>query len=431
MGDTPIKVQRKSTPQKVHSKDCTLSVLSLLRAGVRPSQIWEKHGISKRSVQYVLRKLRASGAIRKLGYGTWEVVHDAPGGVEKVQIVHRVTPRHTPPEGAPSNTVRGNGVQAVVKVPRGLQNWKERDIIMSRSGIPFKLIPQGQRIEVGEVKKVWLTDSSIVYYLPFSWYGPTSPEVAGQILEDTVALITRTERYLGIASLKIDGNYKIKFSRRHMSLIRNGLARLYNQAPRRKLFIRDDGGVWLLVDNSYNENELEHVKARPSQVDEVTAVQNFFNGLKTHPITPEFILDSLGQASNMIKSTAANLSFYAKNMESHVLAVNSLSYQASENIKTTVSLREAVARLAETVATSGRPSSAQARERTEAPPAPEQTPEEKETSRAWFARGRCILCGKRRYKASLYCQDHLEERRGGKVMQHNLKEIEEQHEESG
>lgn len=346
----PDKVQDSHTPQRVQKGNCTYTVLSLLQAGIQPSQIWAHHGISKRNVLYITRKLRDSGAIRKVGLGTWEVAGDAQAKIKGCKKVHRVTPRHTPPLGAKSDSIRGHGIQAVVQVPKDLPKWKERERVLIQARIPFEPIPQGQRIQVGEIEKVWLTNRSIVYYLPYSWYADTAGEASARIFEDMIEIILKTERYLGIRSLKIEGGYRVKFSRRHYSMIRNGLAKLYKD-PARKLFVRDDGGLWLLIDNSYNLEELEHVRASRGQEDEVKNVQDFFNGLKKDPITPKFILDGLAQATQLIHDNAANMDYFGRNQVSHVKGIQDLAYQASENVKATHELRSVVHKLAETVST--------------------------------------------------------------------------------
>lgn len=352
---TPKKGQKEHSRGWVQNRNCTLSVLSLLKAGVRPAEIWKNHEFTKRQVKYVLRKLKDSGVIRKLGYGTWEVLDPQGSQERRYKIIHRVTPGHSPTKGPiQPDSVRGHGIVATVRIPsERFINWEERHIVLEARDIPYKEIPQGQRIEVGDVKKVWITNKSLVYYLPYSWYGDTAPEVAEKILQDVIGLVMRTEKMLGIDNLKINGYYRIKFSRQHYSLIRNGLAKLYNKDPRRKLQVRDEGGLWLLIDNSYNLEELEAVHPETAQEDN-KHVQDFFNSLKKAPITTEFILERFADTATQIKDAHGQLAMYAKNLKAHVESVQELghgvrelTHQATENAKTTTDLRDAVQRLAE------------------------------------------------------------------------------------
>jgi len=331
-----------------------LLVLDALRKGVRPSDIWKNYPISERSVKYVLRKLRDVGLVKKLGYGTWEVVEGSQRDPTRCKIVHRVASPHTPPkvqkkvQNLKPDTVRGHGIVATIKVARHrFVNWNDRDKILEARDIPYTPIPQGQRISVGKIEKAWLTSKSIVFYYPrgYSWFGDTAREVAGAILEDVIDHIGKVEKLLGIDTLKIRGRYHVKFSRQHYALIRNGLARYYND-PRRKLEVRDDGGLWLLIDNSFNLEELETVHPETAVTDN-KFVQDFFNDQKKNPeVTASFILNSFNMTQEQLREAHSHLAMYAQNLQTHVGAVNNLSAQAQENAKTTTSLREAVERLA-------------------------------------------------------------------------------------
>jgi DNA-binding transcriptional ArsR family regulator len=58
------------------SKNFTYLLLNQIRSGFSPVKIALNFGISKQSLQYHLNKLKHAGLIRKIGYGTWEVVDD-------------------------------------------------------------------------------------------------------------------------------------------------------------------------------------------------------------------------------------------------------------------------------------------------------------------------------------------------------------------
>lgn len=240
-------------------------------------------GISKRQVQYSLKELRTQGLIRKVGYGTWEVLAGrVPAIKKKVQKIHRVARTHTPPEGAKPDSVRAHGLVVTVGIPRDLRNWDKRETILQNARIEFDPIPQGQRILLGKEKmKVWLTNRSIVYYLPWSWYADTAKAATWGIMQDVLELIKTTTRKVGInpEELKTNGRYKIKFSRQHYSLIKNALAKAYNKTGE-KLFVYDWRGLWLLIDNSYNQNELETVHPVTAPEDN-GKVQDFWNDVKS------------------------------------------------------------------------------------------------------------------------------------------------------
>lgn len=366
-------------PRRGHGSG-PLSVLELLRKGLGPSDIWKKGLLPERTVKRGLSQLRSVGLVRKVGYGTWEIIEQDTDKKRTGQLIHRVTTPPTPdngPKKGPTlkpDTVRQHGIVATVKVNRArFLTWDERDVVLEARKIPFIKIPQGQRIRVLDVEKVWLTSKSIVYYLPYSWFGRTAKECAARAIEDVIRLNLRLERMLGIDTLKIHGSYWIKFSRQHDSLIKNALAQMYNN-PRQRIQFRDELGQWALIDNSWNLEEFETTRGekeyqaiKPDQPilpqirdDDRAArehnrkVQTFMNGVKDTGITPEFILERFADTADQIKQTDGHITGYARALSSHAKAwdmlgeqVKHLNAQTSENAKATVSLREAVTRFAE------------------------------------------------------------------------------------
>lgn len=362
-------------PPRRGRKNGPLLVLEYLRQGLGPSDLWKKDLVPKRTVKRSLSELRSVGLIKKVGYGTWEIVEQDNDKQRRGQIVHRVTAPITQDKGPKKgpklkpDMIRAHGIVATVKVNRAkFLTWNDRHYALKARKIPYVEIPQGQRIKVLDVEKVWLTNKSIVYYLPYSWFGETAHECAAKIMEDVIRLTLRLERMLGIDTLKIHGSYWIKFSRQHDSLIKNALAQMYNH-PRQKIQFRDEIGQWALIDNSFNLEEFEAVRGEREfqpinpykpilpQIREndqgarehIRKVQNFVNGVKETGITPDFILERFADTATQIKEAHGQLAYYAENLRTHVGAVNNLSEQAQENAKTTVSLREAVQRLAESL----------------------------------------------------------------------------------
>lgn len=346
-----------------------------------------------------LRELQSVGLIKKVGYGTWEII-DPKEGAKNNQTTpprrckdsHRVGLHHTPKkvqkEGAKikPGMIRGHGVVATVKIPR-FPNWKDRVKVLDKKKIEYLSIVQGQRIKVGWIEKVWLTNKpSIVIYFPegTSWFGKEIEKVAVGALTDTIKTITRIERMMGIKTLKIRGSYWIKFSRQHHSLIFNSLAKRYKNRGG-QIYFRNEVGLWGLIDYSPADgvklDEFETVRGekefkpydpykpleqqiRPDNASRDDLINNkaWFDGVQRTGITPEFILNRFNDTANQIKQSHAQIlkfsetvSYLDKNMESHVGAINTLSHQAQENAKTTVSLRDAVTRLSETMKTLSMP----------------------------------------------------------------------------
>lgn len=392
MADTPNNVPHTgvNTPPLKGRGSGTLLVMYYLRQGISPAEMWKKDLIPRRTVDRSLQKLLSVGAIKKVGYGTWEIVAQKGKEERMRRITHRVAITRTlknVPKNVPllkTDDTRAHGVVATVRMPK-IVNWTnpERETILSARKIPFITLGgnQGQRIGVGHIEKVWLTNNSIVIYYPkgTSWFAKKVKDAAAAIMEDTIKIVLRLERMLGIATIKINGYYWIKFSRQHDSLIKNALAKMYNK-PRQKIVFRDTMGQWGHIDNSWNLEELEttrgereyqpidprnpireQIRSDDGARDHNKKIVGFFNGVKDTGITPEFILETFAKTAIQIKESHGQLAFYAKNLETHVGAVNNLASQASENAKSTVTLREAVTRLAETMRTYPMPTELAAR----------------------------------------------------------------------
>jgi DNA-binding transcriptional ArsR family regulator len=92
--DSSIKY-KKGTKQDT-LQNLYLSIITLLKSGIRPSKIHPKLGISKQSLQHHLTALKKQGVIRKVGYGTWEVI-DSPESTKmrSTKTIH--VAKNTPP----------------------------------------------------------------------------------------------------------------------------------------------------------------------------------------------------------------------------------------------------------------------------------------------------------------------------------------------
>ena len=75
---TPNKYKFKtpSYTSETPLSELDLSILSSLAAASNPVKIAAKLDMSKSALQYHLTKLKRQGLIRKLGYGTWEILKE-------------------------------------------------------------------------------------------------------------------------------------------------------------------------------------------------------------------------------------------------------------------------------------------------------------------------------------------------------------------
>ena len=323
------------TPPPFKPNSSRLSVLSYLRAGLNPAKIAAKMGITMSTIQYHLSALKKQGLIHKAGYGTWEVLREPTIEELTPRGLSRVSSPYLPPHRGSSNrstavltqtelarftqdSVRAHAFVFTMQVPRNLRNWnnKMRVKFLETNSIPYKPLGiggGGQRIIVKD-RKTWLLNRSIIIYDKASYFAEEALQAKTTALATHLAIIKHIERLLH-TSFQISGDYKFKVSRQHYALIYNALAKQYNESGE-KLEIRTDKGAWFLIDNSYNMNEAETVHPTTAMSDN-KKVQDFFNGVKTTAITPEFIL----QAMNGIQE---NQAAFAVNISSHIDAIRKL-----------------------------------------------------------------------------------------------------------
>ena len=299
---------------------------------MNPAKICRKLGIPKQTLQYHLNKLKQQGIIRKAGYGTWEVINQPETEEKRSTNLPHVGSHTTPPKVRKEvrtlsqseltrfqqDSVRAHAFVFTMQVPRNHRNWnnKQRVKFLEANGIPYKPLGiggGGQRIIVKD-RKTWLLDKSIIIYDRSSYFAENALQAKTTALATHLSIIKHIERLLH-TSFEIGTDYKFKVSRQHYALIYNALAKQYNETGE-KLEIRTGQGAWFLIDNSYNMNEAETVHPSTAMSDN-TKMQNFFNGVKTTAITPEFIL----QAMNGIQE---NQAAFATNITSHIDAIRKL-----------------------------------------------------------------------------------------------------------
>ena len=310
-----------------------LSVLQLLQAGSRPSQIAQELNISKQALQYYLNHLKRAGVALKLGYGVWEVL-DEP--LKRSKNSSQDTSDKTPPFFTSSFTslqsklqpdsVRAHALIITVRVPKNLRNWNNdaRARYLTKHELdfmPLHISGGGQRI-VFKGRKVWLTNPSVVIFDRSSYFAATSKESKQLALYKLFQLVQQLERALQADFTERAGRqYRFKVSRQHYALVKNALAEQYD-AEGKKLQVRTTSGLWFVIDNSFNLHEAETVHAETADIDN-QKVQDFFNSLKEHPLTTDFIL-------HVMNGIQQNQVLFAENIHSHIRAIQDLSFATKE-----------------------------------------------------------------------------------------------------
>lgn len=324
-------MQEKEVSKQPWGSLSDLFILECLKKGQNPSQISRQFSINKKSLQYHLSSLKRAGKIIKKGYGVWEVSEDqARKEVSKsTQVTPQQLAKHS--DFFKPDQVRGHAFVFRFELPKELRNWERREELLKHAGIqfkPLKIFGGGQQI-IFKDRKVWLTDKSIIIYEPESFIAELAKESQSKALDHFMQLLKGLERHLQ-ANFEIHRS-RFKVSRQHYALIKNALAKQYDQEGKKLECFYPGEGLWFLIDNSFNLHEAETVHPK-SAVPDNKKVQDFFNGIKQYEgFTPQFLTESIGQVTN-------SQVMFAQNMESHIKAIQELGQGVKE-------LREEVKKL--------------------------------------------------------------------------------------
>lgn len=294
-----------------------VEVLALIRAGQSPANISKKYKIPKQNISYFVCKLKKARCIERIGYSVWRYIKPFKK-VKKTVVIGSKSSDSLKP-----NTVRGHGFMFKLDLPKDFRNWEKREKILNKLKIKFDPyfvggIKRGQRL-TAQKTKVALTDKSIIINFPESYIAETSTLAR----KDAVAKFLRVIRYLERilrANFSQFGKYKFRVSRQHYALMKNSLARQYldDEYNKKKLYIYAGRGLWLLIDNSFNLEELETVHKKTAVKDN-EKVQDFFNGLDmVEGYTPQFVLKKLNDQEKVIGKSMQVLEGYTKQIALHL-----------------------------------------------------------------------------------------------------------------
>lgn len=280
-----------------------VQVLNLIKAGSSPANICKKYNIPKSTLSYTLAKLKKLGCIEHKGYATWQYKRDI---IEVPKV--------------PKGSMTGQIGTSIKKQIRGHAFiWKiefYEDILwnkfIKKSKINYQMICNKKvfRIMLNS-RKIWLTKRGMIIYEPIDFFGRSSFQVKGTAVYEMDRLIKDVLKKLKIKFRP----YKFTTSREHYALIKNELAKQYNDKKEKLFVYGEDGGIWLWVDHSHGVHELE---TRDPNINR--KIQQWYNSHKktNFDVTPEFVLKAIAEQGKHIKKNAEHLNYHAENMRTHV-----------------------------------------------------------------------------------------------------------------
>ena len=315
--------------EEIKKRNFYYSILVLIRNNNSLTYISNELNISKQRLNYYIKPLKIEGIIKKIGKGVWEVNEEKlkEYSIRNEGMIVKKSSAVAEPDKAHSrvftmDSVRGHAFQFILKIHK-LRNWNRRREYLDKNNIEYKKVGSnwhGERILI-DGHKVWLTPISIVVYFPNfkSFMGKTANDTKNYAIYEFKRVISKVEALLRV-SFRISNNYKFKVSRQHYALIKNTLAKQYDKKGN-KLFCYTEQGLWFIIDNSYNLHEAETIHPKTALTDN-EKVQNWFNGLKENPITPQQILQ-------MQYNQTKQQDYYAENIKTHTGSIIKLEKSIS------------------------------------------------------------------------------------------------------
>ena len=286
-------------------KNVLLSVFSLIKQGKSQKEVSSILNISERHIRRYYKDLRLNGVIEKLGYGVWEVKKEQ-------DIVYVDNPKF---RRGGFKKVRSHNFGFYLKIPM-FSGWSKREEFLQKKGVVFTSdnINRGQRF-IYKGYHVFLYKRGIRFLLlaGFEGFLTDSATLGNELaIRHVLGVVKGLENLFGVR-LSRGGKYSLRITKQHHALVRNELASLYNK-NREKLQVFDERGLWLLVDDSFDLDELECVHGVSASGDMDNAVKPFFNDLKKNPVTLSEVVGAIGRLAEYNE-------FHAKNIESHIKSI--------------------------------------------------------------------------------------------------------------
>lgn len=296
------------------------NIYNEIKAGLSPSKISKKYNISKQNLNYYVGKLKNLGLIEKKGYGVWVCLRD-------IKQVKTLTTRPYNRETFTSNSpkeIRGHAFIWKIHFYDSI-DWEKYVNKYQKKKLNFQLMKHNNILRtVFQNRKIWLGKKGMIIYEAIDFMGRSSFEVKGKAVFEMDLLIKNLLKELNIKFRP----YKFTTSREHYGIIKNELARQYNDR-KEKMFIRSsDGDVWLWIDDSKGLAELETKDPHISR-----QVQNHYNSHRKHKfeVDADYVLNGFNQNAQAINKNAVHiekntehLEFYLENMKSHIKAIKQL-----------------------------------------------------------------------------------------------------------
>lgn len=243
-------------------------ILNLIKEGKSPAQISKDLSVAKQTIAYYVDKLKKLDCIERVGYGSWRFIKD----LKQVPINHKGTRKGSNSD-LQKREIRGHAFIWKIRFYDPI-NWENVVQKYKKLTLTFQRICKGKVFRtIFRSRKIWLTKDGMVIYESLDFFGPSSFSVKGTAVYEMDLIVKDLLRKLGLRFRE----YQFTTSREHYAIIKNELAKQYNDRKEKMIIKTEDGSVWLWIDHSKGEHELETKDPIINR-----QVQNHYNSHRKH-----------------------------------------------------------------------------------------------------------------------------------------------------
>ncbi len=315
------------------------NILSLFKTHGNAKKVAAELTISKSNMSYYTGKLKDLKVLEYTAKGVWEVTGD-------LSIVQKSIGTHSPLvndflKKNPKKEIRGHAFIWKIQFEKEF-DWKR---LLDNSSLKkkYKIQSNGKVLRIlFQGRKIWLQrNGTATIFEPFDYFGENAYQSKGLAVYNLDKLIKSL-----LYKLKQQSNrYKFTTSRVHYALLKNELARQFNDRGEKLSIKTEDGTEWLWLDFSKGDGEFEtgNLKEESEEISKVS--QDWWNDHKKTKFktTPTYIENNfntikelMGESSELqldLSKKQISTDMLIKQMSANVNGLSQIVYQLVENKK--------------------------------------------------------------------------------------------------
>lgn len=234
------------------------------------------------------------------------------------------------------DSVRGHAFQIKLELPENYRNWTNRRKVFDYIGMDWKPhliggIDRGELVIIDGIKTHLYNKTIVFNFDEKSFLSETAKESKSFVLAAFLKLVKKLERRFNNSPMSLFGKYKFKVTRQHYALIKNSLAKQYIN-EKKKLHCYTGKGLWLLIDNSFNLEELETLH-KDTAVEDNEKVQEVFNNIKKEDLSTikEMSHGNIKKELTELRGVFPSMKEYNHNLKLHIKVQEENLKLAKEN----------------------------------------------------------------------------------------------------